>query len=298
MTFTLTLINRHGVWQSCDLRLTDPRTGSIQDDYSRKTVGFQCPDGDALMTYAGIGRVTPAGANGVHVSDWVREFLRGEMRTIGQTVEYIRQRATEDLGKLSLKGNIPHMFVVGAFERGQPWSIEIRNFRVLTADRKFGPVEREFRTVAKPVQAPTTSSFIVPWPLIISAKDLSRLQKAAVAPNGPDDPKHFCNFLAAINLRVSQSATANGRLVSPHCITNYLSPIDLPNGGRVKTYHHNFPDGAPAIPIVSPWVFCGIDVTDVFPALMMAGGKRMDFAEVDRAMREGLEARNRLGKPK
>jgi hypothetical protein len=80
------------------------------------------------------------------------------------------------------------------------------------------------------------------------------------------------------------------KTVSSHCITNYLSPIDLSNGGRVKTYHHNFPAGAPAIPIITPWVFCGIDVTDVFKALMADG-------KVDQAMREGLEARNRLGKP-
>jgi hypothetical protein len=102
VTFTLTLINQHGVWQSSDLRLTDPCTGAVQDDYSCKSVGFRCPDGAALMTYSGVGR-----AYGVHISDWVREFTRREFTrgvlSVDQTIIQIRQRATEDLGELSQK---------------------------------------------------------------------------------------------------------------------------------------------------------------------------------------------------
>jgi hypothetical protein len=203
MTFTLTLINRHGIWQSSDMRLTAHSSGDLVDDYSRKSVGFRCTDGDALMTYSGHGRVA-AGAECVDISDWVREFLRGEMQTVAQTLDHIRQRATEDLGTILVIRK--HMFVVGAFLRGAPWCVEIRNF-VVTAERNTGPPQREFRMIPKVLQPPTASAFIVPWPLIISAKDLSRLHKAAAAPNGPDDPKNFCDLLAAINLRVSRSYT-------------------------------------------------------------------------------------------
>src|SRR5271154_4540188 len=97
MTFTLTLINQHGVWQSSDLRLTDPRTGEVKDDYSTKHVGFRCTDGATLLTYAGVGSV-----NGVHISDWIRQFTRGESLTVDQTLIQIRERATEYLGDLLL----------------------------------------------------------------------------------------------------------------------------------------------------------------------------------------------------
>jgi hypothetical protein len=94
MTFTLTLISQHGIWQSSDQRLTDPKTNRVEDDYSSKHVGFRCPDGAALLTYAGVGR-----AFGVHISDWIREFTRGESQSVDQTLIQIRQRATEDLGE-------------------------------------------------------------------------------------------------------------------------------------------------------------------------------------------------------
>src|SRR5262249_17221605 len=106
MTFTLTLINRHGIWQSSDLRLTDPRSGASVDEYSCKHVALRCADGSALLTYAGLGRV-----HGVHLSDWLREFLRGENRSLDQTVQLIRQRASEDLGRVARSTH--HMFVIG-----------------------------------------------------------------------------------------------------------------------------------------------------------------------------------------
>ena len=123
MTLTVTLINRHGIWQSSDLRICDPRTKTLVDDYSIKHVGFRCPDGAALVTYAGVGRVKD-----VHLSDWIRQFVRGESYTVDQTLIQIRQRATEDLGELLLEKQIPHMFSIGAFLNGMPWVAQIRTF--------------------------------------------------------------------------------------------------------------------------------------------------------------------------
>jgi hypothetical protein len=122
---------------------------TVKDDFSIKHVAFRCPDGAALLTYAGAGRVTSAGVD-VHVSDWIRQFIRGESYTVDQTLIQIREHATRDLGALLLRHGVKHMFSVGASLGGIPWVVQIRNFS-LTREHGEGPVERAFQTVAQRV---------------------------------------------------------------------------------------------------------------------------------------------------
>jgi hypothetical protein len=56
-----------------------------QIDYSIKHAIFRCPDGVALLAYAGQGRI-----NSLDLSDWLRETLRGETRTLDQSVTDFR----------------------------------------------------------------------------------------------------------------------------------------------------------------------------------------------------------------
>ena len=107
-------------------RLTDPRTGRIVDDDVVKHVFLRCSDGAALLAYAGIGRLS-----GVEISDWIRETLRGESRTLDQSLILLRENATRDLGP-QLKGRMHHMFSIGAFLNGVPWFVQIRNFHALS----------------------------------------------------------------------------------------------------------------------------------------------------------------------
>src|SRR6266567_527499 len=85
MTLNLTIVNPWGIWQCSDHRLTDTVTGKLVDDYSIKHVILRCPDGAALLAYAGAGRI-----NSLDLSDWLREILRGESRTLDQTCIHIR----------------------------------------------------------------------------------------------------------------------------------------------------------------------------------------------------------------
>ena len=103
MTLNLILINQSGIWQSSDLRLIDPRTGYLMDDFSVKHVTLRCTDGTAVVAYTGVGSV-----GGVHISDWVRQILRGESRTVDQSLIFLRERATEDLGPI-VNGRFPHI---------------------------------------------------------------------------------------------------------------------------------------------------------------------------------------------
>ncbi len=247
MTFTVTLVNQHGIWQSSDLRITDPKTGQLVDDFSIKQLSFRCPDGAALLTYSGAGSV-----GGVQVSDWIRQFLRGETRTVDQTLIQIREHATRDLGPLLLKLKIKHMFNVGAFLGGVPWIVQIRNFQVSRAGE--GPVEREFQTSARKVT--DGAGFVVPWPCILSMADLAKLVK--ISDKRPRKPSEFSDLLGEVNLRTARSYR---QLVSERCVTTYQPP----SGDGLQTYVHNAPKRAN--PIVPGDLLFGIDVTEIARAL-------------------------------
>lgn len=250
MTFTLTLVNDHGVWQSSDLRLSDPRTGALVDDYSVKHVAFKCPDGSALLTYAGVGRVGPD-----HISDGVRSVIRGESYTVDQTLLRMRERATQDLGNLLFRGNIAHMFSVGAISKDFRGVVQIRNFSV-TTERGFGPLMREFVTAAQQLPVPSLG-VVIAWPWWVSSADLSLLQK--VAPRRPRKPKEFFGVLAGVNARTAERHPA---AVSRHCVLSYMPRA----GGTVTTESYGFPPGAPNV--VAPFILYGIDMTDTMRALM------------------------------
>src|SRR4051794_4115793 len=98
MTLILTIVAPWGVWQSSDHRLTDVQPGGrivgARPNYSIKHVTIRCNDGGALVGYTGLGRV-----NGADVSDWLRRQLRGESRSLDETLILIRERADKYLAK-------------------------------------------------------------------------------------------------------------------------------------------------------------------------------------------------------
>jgi hypothetical protein len=261
MTLTVTLINQHGIWQSADCRLTHRGTGAVVDDFSVKQVGFKCPDGRATLAYAGSGSFYSAGGIEIHLSDWIRQFIRGETYTVEQTLLQIRKRATEDLGHGLLNASLQHMFIVGAHFGGKLWQIQIRNFSV-TREHGVGPLQREF--VVATQEARRDQYVVCPWPWILSRADFDLLMK--VGGKRPRKPKEFSDLLAGINLR---TANANRvKYVSPQCITTYL-PVTETDG--MQNQCHNFPPDAPSI--VVPFLLFGIDGTETMRRLMDAMAK-------------------------
>jgi hypothetical protein len=251
MTFTVTIVSQHGIWQSSDLRLTKPGTRKVEDDFSIKQISFRCPDGAALLTYAGAGRVYS-----VHISDWIRQFLRGESYTVDQTLIQIREHATRDLGELLKKCDLKHMFSIGAYIRGIPWVAQIRNFSV-TPHLGEGLVEHEFQTAA--LRVPDGTGMVVPWPCILSREDLALLIN--VSSKRPRKPKEFSDLLAEVNLRTARSANSRGT-VSEYCVTTYQPPS---NEG-LQSCVHNAP--AEMKPIFPADLLFGIDVTEVMRELI------------------------------
>ncbi|MFD9203886.1 hypothetical protein ACFWDP_37160, partial [Streptomyces anthocyanicus] len=122
MTLVITLVTQNGVWASTDHRLTGYPGGDVITDGSVKHVIVRCTDGAALVSYTGIGRV-----DNLDVSTWMREVLRGESRTVDETLMDLQEQATARIGSQAKRLNVPHAFLAGAFLGERPWAVAITN---------------------------------------------------------------------------------------------------------------------------------------------------------------------------
>lgn len=243
MTLNITLINQHGIWQCSDNRLVDLVTGATLVDNSMKHVALRCPDGVALIAYAGIGLMKPD----IEISDWIREILRGETRTVDESLVFIREAATRDLGP-ALAGRYHHMFTVGAFLNGKPWLAQIRNFSV-PSPLSPGPPLPEFMTVAERVPS---SGVVSTFGASVSSRDGKRLDR--IANRRPRKPKQFMDLLASVSQATAKKLS---KTVSPHCLVTYAPPTGEPL--KALFYAAGGPPSAKA----SPFLLFGIDITDL-----------------------------------
>jgi hypothetical protein len=246
MTLILTIVAPWGIWQSCDFRLS--RDGVPVDDFSIKHLHLTCADGTALLGYSGVGWV-----NGCGISDWVREILRGECRTVGQTVEFLRQKADSSLAPIC-KRRFPHVFCVGAFCDGQPWFIEICNYR-----RSDGVVRPEFEVIAHPIEGNCGMAFGGGEVRAVRKVDHGRL--AHVASKRPRFEKEYRDLLARINKDASCSPNY-GSIISRGCITSFLSPKGEHTGNM-----HGVPPGKRS-PEEPPILLYGLDMTETWRAMV------------------------------
>ena len=272
LTLNLTIVNPWGIWQCSDHRLTNTVTRKVEDDYSIKHLILRCPDGAALLAYAGAGRI-----NSLDLSDWLREILRGESRTFDQTCIHIRESSTRDLAPLLRVEKIRHMFSIGAFLQGQPWAVQIRNF-----DPAAGSVILDrFDTIAKPISNGGQGFIFPDDPVAVVLSDQKRLMTAAT--RKPREPKEFSKLLASINHR--SAATTVGRTISPGCITTYMPPTCEP---FMVDFHRT--TGAPK-PLIVPFLLFGVDLTEMHSVLTQ------DTA-IEEAGKRSVLPRNRLRRNK
>lgn len=251
MTLNLTLITPSGAWQCADHRLTDPRSGRPIDDYTHKHLSLRCPDGSALITFAGAGRV-----GDIDVVQWLREVLRGESGTVDQSLIHLRNAATRDLGPI-VGGRLPHMFSVAAFLGGRPWIAQIRNFKGVDG-QPSGPFLREFETIAKHLERGGHAWSIYGAYDAVSAKDVALLIHASQRrPRLPDD---YHGLLAAVNRRTAHSSLSRGT-VSPHCTTHFVPPT----GDPFSTKFHA-EGSARGLRTTAPMLLFGIDVGELMDA--------------------------------
>jgi len=257
-------------------------------------VCLRCTDGAALLAYTGVGTLRVGKEpETVRVSDWIRQILRGESRTVDQSLIYLRERATADLGPACEKDGIRHVFTVGAFLQGRPWAVQIRNFRF--SPGVLGPPARGFVTVAE--QVADGGRFVaLGTPDVVPPADLRTLHRLANIK--PRQPKEFRKLLAAVNRRAA-ATKPDGGYVSPHCTTAYLPPTGEPFERELHDVQ-----GAPS-PVVIPFLLFGIDTTESHEVMARSARAARDGGSIpseeldyDRAGRESVTARNPLRPPR
>ncbi len=241
MTLNLTIVNRYGAWQCSDHRLTDLASGNCIDDTNVKHVILRCPDGSALIAFAGLGRI-----EGVAISDWLHEILRGKCRTVEESLITMLNSATQDLAPRLSALKLRHMFTIAAFIKTHPWIIQIRNFScnrsgIYQATDKF--------LIAREVSEVGCTTIFGEG---VSAKDTEKLKEVCV--KKPRNPKEFAKLLGGVNGRAAMSNNS----ISPQCVVTYMPPEGLPCETRFFDGNQERINLAPTVPVI----LFGVDLTD------------------------------------
>ena len=245
MSLNITIVAPWGIWQCSDHRLTNLQTGAVYDHYSMKQVTLHCPDGAALITYAGIGNVGTS-----HVSDWLRRQIRGESYSLDETLILIRERASKWIGPQAASGKYPHVFSIGAFFGSAPWVLIITN-HVASAE----PAKSTFDTCGQRIDGEPLF-LVTGMKEAVAPEDIQLLTK--VVKKKPRQPDDYHKLLADINCRASKHPKY-GRWISPACVTAFMPP----KGEPVHVKEHRWDStGLPEDRSV-PVVFHGIDATDL-----------------------------------
>src|SRR5205823_7469648 len=98
MTLNMSIVSKHFIAQSSDLRLTDPKTGKIVEDASPKQVGAVYFDWRAVIGYSG-----PARLDGQPTHTWIADLISGipkdDEPRLTDLVELIRAKGSQALLK-------------------------------------------------------------------------------------------------------------------------------------------------------------------------------------------------------
>jgi hypothetical protein len=292
MTLNLTLVAPWGIWQCSDHRLLDPSSGRILDSSATKHVWFECGDGRALLTYAGVGKV-----NDVEISEWVRGVLRGDNRSVAAAIEHLRDRATAEMSPL-IGTRFEHSFTVGAHIGKRAWLFRVTNEIHGRLQRQFTAQEHRFGLGTKgDAERPKIGLFIDGVRSAVVRQDaelLGRVLKRQPRDKRDLDRRHAA--LAAINRRASARYPT---LISPTCTTAWL-PVDGPS---LDVRSHWSGTAPPVSNLYSRFgVWRGIDLQEITKAHHKASlpffEGRADATSTDEAQRLTEEAARRSVQPR
>lgn len=258
MTLIVTVIKEDHIWQSSDNRISFS-DGSMRDDESVKHVGIKCPDGTALLGWTGHAGLV----DGTGMSEWVRAILRGETRTVLDSIELIRQKATQEI-----KNTRGVLFSIGTFINSLPSYYEITNFiegKELSISDKFTIEEIK---VEKPNFYSRGSG-----KYHISSADKLLLSK--VLKNKPRKEIEYSDLLSVINERVSKKDKA----VSASCVV-----VDMPIGGEPINGKIYLGKKTRCMITIIPIIVFGIDATWIMEGLV----KRVAPGEAEELLKKSV----------
>jgi hypothetical protein len=144
LTLALSVVAPWGIWLASDHRLTRIPGGELLTDTSKKHLALRCTNGGVLVGYTGVGRV-----DGVDVSVWARDILKGESRSVNDTLQLLCAQSTEWLGPFAYRYALHHTFLFGAFLGGRAWGGVITNMQPEPPHTE-APPRRQFVLAAQP----------------------------------------------------------------------------------------------------------------------------------------------------
>jgi hypothetical protein len=256
-----------------------------------KHITVRCPDGTALITYSGLGMVGRRN-DADHVSDWLRRLIRGNKRTIDQTLVRISEAATARFARPLRQHGLEHTFVVGAvfIQRRPSLAAEITNTQGPPGSRLLD------RFVVRPYPADQEPQKLIrgTGQEAICQKDRALLER--IAHQRPARLKDYSQVLADIHRRAKHSKHPASETISEGCVTTFMPPRDYGFDAdcRAETATHwSAPDVELALP-PSPFVFLGIDYTEMSKVLLddlraMEAGQPRDSDKSIEAFREAFQ---------
>lgn len=250
MTLAISLVTPQGIWASVDHRLTVFPTGQLLTDSSVKHVVLRCPDGAALISYTGLGRV-----GRIDLSQWIREVLRGETRTLDASLVDLKEQATLRIGLPAYELAVPHVFLAGAFLGGSAWAVEIRNLRTATPLLPEA-LQPQFETVAVRVEK---SVLLLGGGgrNAVSAQDRALLMR--VSSRRPRRPEEYMRLLGDVNRRAAESQHPHARTMSTSCTVVYLPP----SGDNVQQQWFGAESDSHLAPVGPSHLLFGIDLGEM-----------------------------------
>lgn len=243
MTLIITLIRPEGIWQLADNRVT--KGGKVENDSAPKQLHIICPPlpggPQVLLGFTGLA-VMP---DGTPTLQWIEETLRGETRTIMETLNHLKERLTRDLGNSTL-WEYPLIITGGIFEKERKFYFEIHNAISGTVKAK-----KEFECIV--IEA-TKPQVFVGGSGSVHINRADRLLLSQQVRKKPAKWEDHLGLLAAVNRRAAQT----DKLVSPWCQASYFS--NESEGVSSKRFSD---PGEPDGPLVIHTIFAGIDLSIV-----------------------------------
>jgi hypothetical protein len=246
MTLAMTVAAPWGIWQCSDCRLSDTSTYPpiITDDWSLKHVSVITNDGFALVSYTGVGAFRHEGQR-KSMSEWITEKLTGEIRTLSQIVEWIRQEASVLFSEL---GRLPHEFSIGAFRGGVPWFVQVTN---IVGFEPSGKPQTGCNFLVNELRVDQPIAWFVGSGKRAVSEDDRRLLSIKIGVQ-PERPEELIELLAEINRRASEHLIYGGS-VSAACHTCWVPPT-----GGIKGQFFSWEKESPPAAFVTPVILYGI----------------------------------------
>jgi hypothetical protein len=286
MTLAMSLVTSYGTWASTDHRLTSHPDGRVITESSVKHVVITCSDGSALISFTGLGRV-----GRIDVSAWARGILRGEGRTVDETLIDLREQASRSIGPRAHSLGVQHAFLAGAYLSGRPWALAIANIRHSTP---LAPVQLQPTFETSGVEA-TEPVLLVGGYGQYAVSDADRALITRISRRRPARPRDYMQVLGDVTRRAAESSHPAGRSISRSSTVVFMPP----SGTNVLQEWYGPEDERHSAPPAFSHILFGIDLSEAMtPMIDMVNAHQtggVDTAETELRMTEAMQ---RGGAPK